>query len=185
MNSSCRDVPAQYLFSYASVDGAMISPLARVTPEHGMMKCPGDSVKTRFGNKRRVPTPLRLRCFSEAINSMDLWYSAAEVCYVHLQDVPPCLLEDCARDGSPFRNSNWFKRGWTLQELVYPPRLAFSSSDWTFISNEDSLSMPLEEITGVSTDSRITARLHQHGDIGLMEINYVLGCKSEDHARRR
>ncbi len=48
------------------------------------------------------------------------WYKSAKVCYVYLSDVPD--LE--GTDGSSLREclsaSQWFKRGWTLQELLAP-----------------------------------------------------------------
>ncbi|KAE8423525.1 ankyrin repeat-containing domain protein [Aspergillus pseudocaelatus] len=53
---------------------------------------------------------------SEAINSMYRWYQEAEVCYAYLADVP-------SRKG--FKESRWFTRGWTLQELIAPTKLIF------------------------------------------------------------
>ena len=49
---------------------------------------------------------------SEAINSMYAWYAAARVCYAYLVDVP--RDDDHRAEGSRFRQSLWFKRGWTL-----------------------------------------------------------------------
>jgi hypothetical protein len=57
---------------------------------------------------------------SEAINSMYQWYQKAQVCYAFLADVPPSSQEDYVREGSKFRRSRWFTRGWTLQELIAP-----------------------------------------------------------------
>jgi hypothetical protein len=59
----------------------------------------------------------------EAINSMFRWYRAACKCYVYLSDVS---LRDEDDDHTKrtwklaFRNSRWFTRGWTLQELIAP-----------------------------------------------------------------
>jgi hypothetical protein len=41
------------------------------------------------------------------------WYKNAAVCYAHLADVSGDFLEQAG-------DSRWFKRGWTLQELVAP-----------------------------------------------------------------
>jgi len=46
---------------------------------------------------------------SEAINSMYRWYKKAAICYAYLSDV------DSADD---LKDSLWFTRGWTLQELL-------------------------------------------------------------------
>ena len=59
---------------------------------------------------------------SQAINSMYQWYSNAQVCYAYLSDVsapaePQSNLE--------FYESKWFKRGWTLQELLAPSEVVF------------------------------------------------------------
>lgn len=53
---------------------------------------------------------------SEAINSMYLWYFKAYRCYAYLSDVP----------SKRFGESEWFTRGWTLQELVAPAYLVCS-----------------------------------------------------------
>ncbi|KAN0094111.1 HET domain containing protein [Hyaloscypha variabilis] len=60
---------------------------------------------------------------SEAINSMFRWYQRAEVCYAFLADVPSD--EDPQKEGSAFRKSRWFTRGWTLQELIAPAHVTF------------------------------------------------------------
>ncbi|KAF6823774.1 het domain protein [Colletotrichum musicola] len=48
---------------------------------------------------------------SEAINSMFRWYRGAQVCYAYLFDA-------CGEDD--YLQSQWFERGWTLQELIAP-----------------------------------------------------------------
>ena len=55
---------------------------------------------------------------SEAINSMYRWYGLSRVCYAYLAGVAPG--EDPSREWSAFRRSRWFRRGWTLQELIAP-----------------------------------------------------------------
>ncbi|KAF8545565.1 HET-domain-containing protein, partial [Imleria badia] len=57
----------------------------------------------------------------EAINSMYRWYHQSDVCYAYLHDV---------RDPSEFIESDWFSRGWTLQELIAPRHLKFFTKDW-------------------------------------------------------
>ncbi|KAJ8501412.1 hypothetical protein ONZ45_g12154 [Pleurotus djamor] len=59
-----------------------------------------------------------------SIQSMFLWYQNAEICIVYLQD---------ASDLNGIWSSAWFTRGWTLQELLAPKKIAFFFSDWTRI----------------------------------------------------
>lgn len=64
---------------------------------------------------------------SEAINSMYRWYEEAEICYAYLADVPSkCKLKD----------SRWFTRGWTLQELIAPTNLTFFDETWKELGNK-------------------------------------------------
>ncbi len=84
---------------------------------------------------------------SEAINSMFQWYKKATVCYVYLQDVPAA---DRPEDpGSKFRSSRWFRRGWTLQELLAPRALRFFGQTWDSIGTGMELSGTIENITGI------------------------------------
>jgi hypothetical protein len=72
---------------------------------------------------------------SEAINSMFRYYQQSSKCFVYLEDVRN-ENGDPWTDGSPalteFRNSTWFTRGWTLQELIAPTwrRLVFFTRSW-------------------------------------------------------
>ncbi|OQN98003.1 hypothetical protein B0A48_16308 [Cryoendolithus antarcticus] len=71
---------------------------------------------------------------SEAINSMFDWYHNAEVCLAYLADV------ETAEDVSGFEKSAWFKRGWTLQELLAPQIVVFVTADWQVIGHKGSSS---------------------------------------------
>ncbi|KAI0633738.1 hypothetical protein C8Q77DRAFT_808688 [Trametes polyzona] len=84
---------------------------------------------------------------SEAINSMFSWYAGALICFAYLYDVP----NSCAVDApaSAFRNSKWFTRGWTLQELIAPKCVVFMSMDWTYLGTKASIASLLTEITGI------------------------------------
>ena len=84
---------------------------------------------------------------SEAINSMYHWYFHAKVCYVYLADVEHA--EDPAASGSQFRRSQWFHRGWTLQELIAPRVLVFLSKDWRILGTKAMLAAIIEEVTGI------------------------------------
>ncbi|RPD63833.1 HET-domain-containing protein [Lentinus tigrinus ALCF2SS1-6] len=85
---------------------------------------------------------------SEAVNSMFEWYAQASVCYAYLHDVPD--HEYPSGERSKFRSSKWFKRGWTLQELVAPRFVVFLSKDWTVLGTKHVLARVIEEITHIS-----------------------------------
>jgi hypothetical protein len=94
---------------------------------------------------------------SEAINSMFCWYQNAERCYVYLSDVSrdPSDGDDL---GSPrwkpaFRNSRWFTRGWTLQELIAPASVEFFSNEEVCLGNKRSIEQTIHEITGIAIDA--------------------------------
>jgi len=80
---------------------------------------------------------------SMAINSMFRWYRNAEICYVYLSDVTK------SDEQSAFRESRWFKRGWTLQELIAPKSVEFFSRNKGRIGDKESLKLQIHEITGI------------------------------------
>ncbi|KAI6025518.1 hypothetical protein EDC04DRAFT_3143182 [Pisolithus marmoratus] len=62
----------------------------------------------------------------EAIGSMFLWYRRSSLTLVYLSDVP---------DGRSLADSVWFKRGWTLQELLASPTILFYTQEWSLCMN--------------------------------------------------
>lgn len=83
---------------------------------------------------------------SEAINSMFRWYKDAKTCYVYLSDVSKSTATQVDED---FRKSRWFKRGWTLQELLAPRSVKFFSRDSHYLGDRESLGELLHEITSI------------------------------------
>jgi ankyrin repeat protein len=79
---------------------------------------------------------------SEAINSMYLWYEAADVCYAYLDDVP---------SKKSFLESRWFTRGWTLQELVAPEKVIFFDDEWNPLGSRVELRTSVSQCTGIPT----------------------------------
>ncbi|KAI0414100.1 heterokaryon incompatibility protein-domain-containing protein [Xylaria grammica] len=121
----------------------------------GACKKAGDFSHSKYGNEKhpdfvhhvwldtvcinkRDPAEL-----SESINSMYRWYKEAAVCFVYIHDY---------RKGgkSRFADSSWFRRGWTLQELVAPAARAFYDQDWNSIGDKLSLVDEIVERTGIS-----------------------------------
>ncbi|RSM08778.1 hypothetical protein CEP52_004455 [Fusarium oligoseptatum] len=90
---------------------------------------------------------------SEAINSMFSWYRDSKICFVYL----------CTRIHEPQLHSSgnllddelasyrWFKRGWTLQELIAPSHMSFFNEDWEILGTKESLREHLSRITGIDT----------------------------------
>jgi hypothetical protein len=54
---------------------------------------------------------------------------------------------------SAFRNSRWFTRGWTLQELLAPETVVFYSQDHVRLGDKKSLEQQITDITGISPDA--------------------------------
>ena len=84
---------------------------------------------------------------SESINSMFSWYELASVCFVHLSDVDATSGDL----GQQFRSSRWFRRGWTLQELLAPIFVYFYDKAWRPLGSRDDWMEYLPAITGIQT----------------------------------
>ena len=94
---------------------------------------------------------------TEAINSMFRWYQNAAKCYVYLPDVS---RKDTEGEGLPraewksaFRQSRWFTRGWTLQELIAPKSVIFFSAEGQRLGDKASHEQTLHEITGIPAEA--------------------------------
>ncbi|KAK3994836.1 heterokaryon incompatibility protein-domain-containing protein, partial [Cladorrhinum sp. PSN332] len=81
---------------------------------------------------------------SEAINSMFQWYRKAAVCYTYLSDLDP---GDSHQLQTALPDCRWFKRGWTLQELLAPKELHFYDSEWNERGTKAGLITSLSNIT--------------------------------------
>lgn len=77
---------------------------------------------------------------SEAINSMFTWYQDADICYVYLSDV---------HEYSEIDSSRWFRRGWTLQELLAPQHIVFFDSNREELDTRSNMSPTISRITGI------------------------------------
>jgi len=91
-----------------------------------------------------------------AINSMFRWYQNAARCYVYLSDVSVHTQDGQFRHvewETAFRNSRWFTRGWTLQELLAPKVVEFYSQDHVRLGDKRSLEQQIHEITGITVEA--------------------------------
>ncbi|OJJ78054.1 hypothetical protein ASPBRDRAFT_37273 [Aspergillus brasiliensis CBS 101740] len=87
----------------------------------------------------------------EAINSMFRWYREARTCYAYLSDVTDESVQTNPHMESAFSGSRWFKRGWTLQELLAPRNVQFYSSTWTLLGSKTDMKILrlIERETGI------------------------------------
>ncbi|GAB7340481.1 hypothetical protein MBLNU457_6905t2 [Dothideomycetes sp. NU457] len=100
----------------------------------------------------------------ESINSMWTIYYESAVCLAYLNDLDTWLettpvadgdeaFDEAAVVGGPrdtrLGESEWFKRGWTLQELLAPRKVVFLTSHWLEFGTRDSLSMEISCITKI------------------------------------
>ncbi|KAK4580400.1 hypothetical protein LTR86_000603 [Recurvomyces mirabilis] len=98
---------------------------------------------------------------SEAINSMYYWYKSAKCCYAYLWDIDPTCPDlsersiDTTQPGhhlQTFLDSDWFTRGWTLQEMIAPPEVRFYGEAWNFIGTAERLAVPIAGKTRVAVE---------------------------------
>lgn len=89
-----------------------------------------------------------------AINSMFRWYQRASKCYVYLSDLrvlsshTDLQVQDRTwQSALPY--CRWFKRGWTLQELLAPTTIEFYSQEGVLLGNKASLEEVLSKITTI------------------------------------
>jgi hypothetical protein len=88
---------------------------------------------------------------TEAINSMFRWCKQADRCYVYFNDVS--WNKDNVEDEESYGRLNegeWFKRGWTLQELLAPRSLHCYDKNWKWFGDKISLSEQFSMATGIS-----------------------------------
>lgn len=96
---------------------------------------------------------------SESINSMRTWYTRADHCIAYLKDVRP-FSAGWDAVYYDFRRSEWFQRGWTLQELLAPTCVVFLTRDWepigrrssrdhTCVVTQNILNRTIQEITHI------------------------------------
>ncbi|KAK8042323.1 hypothetical protein PG994_012806 [Apiospora phragmitis] len=111
-----------------------------------------DDKCVRFGEGARLRSDLDETCcinktdsveLGEAINSMYRWYAESAICIAYLEDVASVEYTE---------QSEWFMRGWTLQELIAPKRLQFYNSHWSLLGDKSSLSDVLVRKTGIPAD---------------------------------
>jgi hypothetical protein len=94
--------------------------------------------------------------FSEAINSMYNWYQSAKLCYVYLNDVEKTSWR------RSISKSRWFKRGWTLQELLAPPRDIICDRLWQRLGGKSALAGRIASITRIHATALTSGNLAEY-----------------------
>jgi hypothetical protein len=87
---------------------------------------------------------------AEAVNSMFSWYKNSSMCMTYLSDfrLRPGMNQE--QFESELGKSQWFKRGWTLQELIAPANVEFYDSNWRYFGTKRDLAGVIAKITGIS-----------------------------------
>lgn len=80
------------------------------------------------------------------------YYESAHICYAYLRDVSAESFED------DFSKSEWFTRGWTLQELLAPNDLRFYDRDWKYLGDKKALCRRISDATGIQADVVVGAK---------------------------
>lgn len=85
---------------------------------------------------------------SEAINSMYQWYRQAEFCIAYLADIS-IAKDEMGNKRKRFWKSEWFKRGWTLQELLASREVVFYDRSWNAIGTRTRLEAYVSRATHI------------------------------------
>ena len=115
-------------------------------------------------SSRLLNTYLKVRNLTQKFNK-------SGVCFAYLEDVteqPRCKIIEIDSNSEAVTphlppptpslpESRWFKRGWTLQELIAPKTVYFYDSLWSELGEKRQLAKVISEATGINSDV-----LHDH-----------------------
>ena len=100
------------------------------------------------------------------------WYAWSGKCYVYLADVPAGSAATAAGREAAFRNSQWWKRGWTLQELLAPSAVEFYDREWAMLgTKKEALLDVIVDITGMNERHLRKFLPYDHLDTGLFKAS--------------
>lgn len=91
---------------------------------------------------------------SMSINSMYRWYKRAVICFAYLYDYEVSSSQSIIESG-------WFKRGWTLQELVAPKEMEFFDKNWIPVGTKETLQAEISSRTRIDRSIlQMSQKLH-------------------------
>ncbi|PMB63791.1 Vegetative incompatibility protein HET-E-1 [Beauveria bassiana] len=97
----------------------------------------------------------------DAVNGARRRLRNSALCFAHLHDLPAATVTTTTTtttmttiseaDASAWSRCRYWKRAWTLQELILPPRVRFYDAQWNYRGDKDSpvLAPLLSRITGI------------------------------------
>ncbi|EAA33330.3 HET-domain-containing protein [Neurospora crassa] len=129
-----HDAKAKLLGKQTSQGARKVAKACEVAAEHGLAYAWVDTCCIDKSSSAEL---------TEAINSMFQWYRLSQICLVYLSDLKAVELDHA------MYTSRWFKRGWTLQELIAPSRLMFYDQDWKKRGTKEDLASLLSKITRI------------------------------------
>lgn len=96
-----------------------------------------------------------------SLNSMFYWYQRAVRCYVFLSDVSGERPQAGAKFSAveAFKDSKWFTRGWTLQELLAPSSVVFYSKEGNRLGDKRELEQAVVAVTKIPSIALQGAKL--------------------------
>jgi hypothetical protein len=85
------------------------------------------------------------------------WYGKAVTCYAYLEDVlrpddklgQDVVLKELE---SALKSSRWFRRGWTLQELLAPRGVVFFGFGWVRLGTKQELGSLISKVSGIDEE---------------------------------
>lgn len=98
---------------------------------------------------------------NKSIRSMFAWYRMARVCFSYLSDVE-WSIDDNLKSEKAFKESEWFGRAWTLQELLAPSIMHLFACDWQSIGTREALSSSIQEASGIDAKHLEKFNPHSH-----------------------
>ena len=119
---------------------------------------------------------------SESINSMYEWYRKSAICYAYLSDVPEG--DDIAANGSAFRKSIWFTRGWTLQELIAPRTVQFFNKQWNHVGSKLRQYSIVAQITSIP-EQILSTKGDPHYELGKFSVAQKMSWASTRQTTRK
>ncbi|THU76260.1 hypothetical protein K435DRAFT_611303, partial [Dendrothele bispora CBS 962.96] len=84
---------------------------------------------------------------SEELNSMYKYYGDSRVCITYLSDIS--MEQNATKCDEKLKESRWFTRGWTLQELIAPRFMVFLDQDWNMVGTRFYMQEVISEVTSI------------------------------------